>query len=351
MITTLLFYFFLHPLLLKSQRLEPYSLWCKHYLTYSIENDFNNTEEIKKAVQEWDISPILEWEHVPQGQGDIKFYFVDTLPNNVSGRGMLPELGIIKINRLVYNISDINITKVYQHEFGHALGMQHDPYYFSIMYFIHTPFRKILKHDKRWLKEYYKCRYDSVTLLSNQTFVKFRGRYFEMLDLQTENVSNGTLWHPSITKVTTMYRKNNHYYIIQDKKYYKFDMSLQFKKMGRINEILPNFAHNLSSVLTLQNGSMIYFLEGNYTWYGNIERYQRFNGIYPKSFIQGSYWDTDKIYLFSKDDLFVYDENFKLLNKTRICDDAKLSKIHCCNKYSKLEGFGPRFEVLVNRYD
>lgn len=348
---TILFYFFLFPILSQSERAEPYALWCKHYLTYSVENYFNNTEEIKKAVKEWDISPILEFEHVQQGKGDIKFYVVDSLPNNVAGRGSVPELGTIKINRLVYTRPELNKTKLYQHEFGHALGMQHSDFYFSIMYFTFTPYRKILERDKSWLKEYYKCRFDSVTLLNNQTYIKFRGKYFETIDLQTENVSNGTLWHPSITKVTTMYKNNSHYYIIQDNNYYQFNMSLQFEKMGLVNEIFPNFRHNLSSVLTLQNGTMIYFLEGNYTRHRHVEHYQRFNSMYPKSFIQGSYSDAGKIYLVSKDDLFVYNENFKLLNKTRVCDDPKLSKIHCCNNYSKLEGIGERFEVLSNRYD
>lgn len=347
----ILFYFFLLPILSQSQYAEPNALWCKHYLTYSVENYFNNTEEIKNAVKEWDISPILEFEHVEQGKGDIKFYVVDSLPNHVSGRGSIPEFGTIKINRLIYSMPEINKTKVYQHEFGHALGMRHSDSYFSIMYFTNTPYKQILETDKRWLKEYYKCRYDSVTLLNNQTYIKFRGRYFEMIDLQTENVSNGTIWHPSISKVTTMYKNNSYYYIIQDNNYYQFNMSLQFEKMGLVSEIFPNFGHNLSSVLTLQNDTMIYLLEGNRTWYRGVERYYRFNRIYPKSFIQGSYLDAGNIYLVSKDDLFVYDENFKLLNRTRVCDDPKLSKIHCCNNYSKLEGFGERFDVLINRYD
>lgn len=351
MLAAIYFYFCLRCILSQTQPSEPHSLWTKHYLTFSVENDFNNTEEIKNAIKEWDLAPVLEFEHVPQGQGDIKFYFVDTLPNNVSGRGQYPEQGEIRINRLLYNMPEMNKTKVYQHEFAHALGMRHSSSYYSIMYFTSNPYRKILENDKRLLKEYYKCRYDSVTLLNNQTFIKFRGRYFEMIDLQTENVTNGTLWHPFITKVTTMYSNNSHYYIIQDEKYYQFNTSLQFEKMGLTHELLPNFRHNLSSILTLQNGTMIYFLEGYYIWYKNVERYQNFNRIFPQSFIQGSFVDAGKMYLFSKDDLYVYNENFRLLNKTRVCDDPKLSKIHCCNNYSKLGAIGDRHQQFESGYD
>lgn len=130
MIAVIFFYFFSCPILSQIQSIEPHSLWTKHYLTFSVENYFNNTEEIKSAIKEWDIAPILEFEHVPQSQGDIKYYFVDTLSNNVSGKGFFPEMGNITINRLLYNISEINKTNVYQHEFGHALKMRIIPIIF-----------------------------------------------------------------------------------------------------------------------------------------------------------------------------------------------------------------------------
>lgn len=337
MIGTLFFYLSLYPLLVKTGP----TLWSKHYITYSVENRFNNTNDIINAVNEWNVEPILEFKHVPQGQGDIKFHVVEDLPNNVSGRATYPEIGIIKINWIVYLYNEVNATKIYQHEFGHALGLGHAWDNHSIMYFEHNPDKIILESDKKWLKKLYKCRYDSVTLLNGQTYLKFRGRYFERIDLDTENVGNSTLWHPSITKVTTMYRNNSHYFIIQDKTYYQFDNLMQFEKMGHVREKFPNIQRNVTSILTLTNGTIIYFLENQYVWHNNGEHRQRFNIKYPESDIQGSYASADKIYLVSKDYLYVYNENFKFLNKTRLCDDPKLNKIHCCNLYSNWNSTKP----------
>lgn len=341
MIGTIFFYLSLHSILVKTQAVEDFSLWSKHYITYSIENKFNNTNDIINAINEWNIEPILEYKHVPQGQGDIKFYVVDDLPINVSGRAQYPELGRIRMNRVAYLYKEINITKVYQHEFGHALGMKHSSNNHSVMYYKHGPHLQILESDKELLKELYKCRYDSVTLLNGQTYLKFIGRYYKRIDLDTENIGNDTLWHPSITKVTTMYRNNSRYFIIQDKTYYQFDMFLKFEKSGHVREISPNIKRNVTSILTLNNGTIIYFLENNYIWHNNVERRQRFNIRYPENDIQGSYSKADKIYLVSKDDLYVYNENFKFLNKTRLCDDPKLSKIHCCNIYSNMTAIKP----------
>lgn len=80
------------------------------------------------------------------------------MPNNVSGRSQFSELDKIQINRVLYTMPEMNKTKIYQHEFAHALGMRHLSSYYSIRYFTTSPYRKILESDKRLLKEYYKCR-------------------------------------------------------------------------------------------------------------------------------------------------------------------------------------------------
>lgn len=342
MISAIFFYLLLHSLLVNAETENDVALWSKHYITYSVENEFNNTNDIINAINEWNIEPILEFKHVPQGQGDIKFYVVDDLPNNVSGRSNYPELGKIRINRLVYTFG-LNATKTYQHEFGHALGMHHSDNNQSIMYYKPTDIEKfLLESDKELLKEFYECRYDSVTLLNDQTYFVFRGRFYKRIDLNTEDITNDTLWHPNITTVNTMYSNNSRYFIIQDNTYYQFDMFMKFEKTGHVREIFPPIKRKVTSVLNLNNGTFIYFLKDDHIWHNNVEYRQQYNtrnrriySTYPLDDIQGSYVKANKIYLVSKDDIYHYDKNFNFIRKTQVCYHPKISKVHCCNKYSE----------------
>lgn len=336
------FYLFVHSLLVNTQADDDVALWSKHYITYSVENEFNNTNDIINAVNEWNIEPILEFKHVPQGQGDIQFYVVNDLPNNVSGRATYPEVGKIKINRLIYAIG-LNATKIYQHEFGHALGMHHSDNNQSILYFSTSVETYLLESDKELLKEFYRCRYDSVTLLNDQTYFAFRGRYYTRIDLNTEDITNDTLWHPNITTVTTMYRNNSRYFIIQDKTYYQFDIFMTFEKTGHVQEIFPPIKRKVTSVLNFNNGTFIYFLKDNHIWHNNVEYRQKYNtrnsrtfSRYPLDDVQGSYVKANKIYLVSKNYLYHYDKNFNFIRKTQLCYSPKVSKIHCCNNYSDM---------------
>lgn len=323
-----LLYIFINPLFIQAK----ISLWNKHYLTYSVENDFYKTKIIKEAIEEWNISS-LELQQVGKGQGDIKFYFKNLSPN-VLGISEGPGKGIVTITK---NSSGINITKIIQHELGHALGLQHSENDKSLMFWAYAPYQQILESDRQELYELYKCRYDSVTLLNAYTYLKFKGRYYARIDLNTEYTTNDKMWHPHITKVTSMYRNNSHYIILSDNKYFEFNNTMQFEKEGSIFEKIPDISYNISAVLTLRNGTMIYFFENEYIWYKNaVLKFHTLFKIFPKSAIQGAYSDYVYIYLISKDYIFKYDEHFNFINFSRLCDDAKLNKIHCCNKYSNL---------------
>lgn len=304
------------------------ALWNKHYITYSIENDLYNPKMINEAIKEWEITSVLQVEPVERGHGDIKIYF-KPLPNSV-GLSYPPTVGIIIINS---NISDINISQIIQHEFGHALGLKHSTNFGSIMHHTLVPNMQILKSDKQKLEELYRCRYDSVTLLNGYTYLKFRGKYYERIDLNTNDTTSDTLWHPAITKVMAMYRKDN-YFIISDGKYFEFNDTMQFEKEGFITDKFPNISHNISAILTLRNGTIICFLENKSIWYNNRVTTQNLFQEFPESPIQGAYSDFNFIYLVSRDDIYIYDEDFNFLNKTRMCDVPQLQKIHCCNDYS-----------------
>lgn len=306
------------------------SLWNKHYITYSIENDTYNPKMLNEAIKEWDISPVLEFEQTEQGQGDIKIYFKPLL--NSVGLSYPPKVGIIVINS---NISDINISQVVQHEFGHALGLKHSIDLKSIMHHTLVPRMQILKSDKQQLEELYRCRYDSVTLLNGYTYLKFKGRHYERIDLNTEYSTSDMIWHPSITKVIAMYRDGN-YFILSDNQYFEFNDTMQFVKEGFIMDKFPNISDDISAVLTLKNGTIMCFLKHKRIWYNNLLNYSDLFQEFPKSSIQGAYSDFNFIYLVSKDDIYMYDENFNFLNKTRLCDDFQLRKIHCCNNYSQI---------------
>lgn len=304
------------------------ALWNKHYITYSIESDLYNPKTMNEAIKEWDITPVLEFEPIERGHGDIKIYF-KPLSNSV-GLAYPPNVGIIIINS---NISNINISQIIQHEFGHALGLKHSTNSGSIMHHTLVPNMRILKSDKQKLEELYRCRYDSVTLLNGYTYLKFKGKYYQRIDLNTEYTTNDIIWYPAITKVTAMYRDKN-YFIIADGKYFEFNDTMQFEKEGFITEKFPNISYTISAVLTLKNGTIICFLENKRIWYNDRLMTQNLFQEFPESPIQGAYSDFNFIYLVSRDDIYIYDEDFNFLNKTRLCDDPQLRKIHCCNDYS-----------------
>lgn len=320
----LLCYFFIQPLLIEAD------LWNKHFITYSIENDLYDSKIINEAIKEWDITPTLEYKLIARGKGDIKIYF-KPLSNSV-GLGYPPNVGIIIIHS---NISDVNISQIIQHEFGHALGLKHSTHFGSIMRSVLVPNMRILQSDKQNLNELYRCRYDSVTLLNSYTYLKFKGKYYERIDLNTNYTSNDAVWN-SITKVTAMYRDDN-YFIISDNKYFEFNDTMQFVKEGSIAEKFPNISSSIVAVLTLKNSTIICFLENKYIWYNdNLEIYHNLFQEFPESPIQGAYSDFNYIYLVSRDDIYIYDEDFNFLIRTRLCDDPLLSKIHCCNDYSNI---------------
>lgn len=308
------------------------SLWNKHYITYSVENDIHNTKIINDGIKEWDIHS-LELKHVNPGQGDIKFYFKN-LSLNVLGVSEGPGKGIITITK---NESSINVTKIIQHEFGHALGLQHSKNENSLMFWAYASYQQILESDRQKLNELYKCRYDSVTLLNAYTYLKFKGSFYERIDLNTEDTTQDKIWHPNITKVTSMYRNNSHYIIVSNHKYFEFNNNMQFQEEGSMLEKIPNISYNILAILTLKNGTIICFFENKYILYKNaVVKYQNLFKIFPEGAIQGAYSDYMYIYLISKDYLFKYDENFNFINQSRLCDHSKLKKIHCCNTYSNV---------------
>lgn len=320
----LLLYFCIQPLLIQAD------LWNKHFITYSVENDVYDPKIIKEAVKAWDIAPTLEFEPTEQGKGDIKIYF-KPLSDSV-GLSYPPKVGIIVINS---NVSNTSIPQIIQHEFGHALGLKHSKNSKSIMRHTLVPNMRILKSDKRNLNKLYKCRYDSVTLLNDYTYLKFKGRYYERIDLNTNYTGNDTIWN-FITKVTAMYRDDN-YFIISDNKYFEFNHTMEFVREGSVEEKFPNISSSILAVLTLKNGTIICFLENKYIWYKNAAvEYHNLFKVFPKSVIQGAYSYFNFIYLVSRDDIYIYDEDFNFISKTRLCDDPQLSKVHCCNKYSKI---------------
>lgn len=320
----LLFYFFIQPFFIEA------SLWNKHFITYSIENDLYDPTIINKAIQEWDIKPTLEFKLVERGKGDIKIYF-KPLSESV-GLAYPPPTGVIIINS---NVSESYVPQIIQHEFGHALGLKHSMHDGSIMGHTVVPDMHILQSDKQNLHEMYRCRYDSVTLLNGYTYLKFKGRFYERIDLNTNYTSNDTVWN-FITKVTAMYRDDN-YFIISDNKYFEFNNTMQLVREGSIAEKFPNISSSILAVLTLKNGTIICFLENKYIWYNkNVEMYQHLFQAFPESPIQGAYSDFNFIYLVSRDDIYMYDEDFNFLAKKRLCDDSLLRTIHCCNDFSNI---------------
>lgn len=306
-------------------------LWHKHYLTYSVENitDLNLTC-LNNGIHEWQV-PSLEIVRVGRGKGDIKIYFKNFTSNHILGTAFFPPIGQINLNQ---EIENIYVCRTIQHEFGHALGLQHSRENSSIMYPLFlSPFIGIQESDKKNLNDLYTCRYDSVTLLNFQTYLKFKGRQYERIDLNTGYSTKDVLWHSSIFRVNTMYR-NSSYVIISENKYYEFNNSMHFINEGNIDLKFPNITRSIQAVLTLKNGTIIAFLEDNYLWYNNVQNYQNLFKVFPEGKIQGAFSTLNSIVLIVKDYMYLYDDNFNFVEKTRMCDRPLYQELHCCNQYS-----------------
>lgn len=308
-------------------------LWYKHYLTYSIENNTDlNLTCLDNGIREWQV-PYLEMARVEKGKGDIKIYFKNFTSSHILGIAFYPPNGKIILNQ---EIDNIHVCRTIQHEIGHALGLQHSKENSSIMYPLSlSPFTGIQESDKKNLNDLYICRYDSVTLLNYHTYLKFKGRKYKRIDLNTGYTTENFLWHPSIFRVNAMYR-NNSYIIISGNKYYEFNSSMQFISEGNVHTKFPTITHSIQAVLTLKNGSIIAFLEGNHIWYNNVQYYQNLFKVFPKGNIQGAFSTLSSIVLTVKDYMYLYDENFNFIGKRRMCDRFLYKKLHCCNQYSNV---------------
>lgn len=333
------------------------NLWSKRHLTYSIENDTEYTTQIDASVREWYV-PSLEIKKTDHGKGDIKIYFLTNISILNLGLTSRPQNGTIYLNQNL--ITKDNIPKVIQHEFGHALGLNHSyNNSFSVMIPIYQLTNYITKTDLNNLNKLYKCRYDSVTLLNYQTYLKFYGTHYDRIDINTHHISDDVVWYPfreklhveqrviphPITKVTAMYR-NNTYYIISNNKYFEFNNTLYFIREGYINDLFPHSTHNLDpyfkmniqAVLTLRNSSIIAFFDNGYIWYDGIFMKQYMFNPYPDDVIQGAYEIFNKnIILTVKDYNYIYDKNFTFISKRKLCHTKILKNIHCCNKFSKFK--------------
>ena len=325
-----MFYFLMLPLLIRGQN----SFWDKHYITYSIENDFYRTETIKNLIEEMEINS-LEIEYTRPGKGDIQFYFTNfMLDNNILGIAQPPDGGLVTIIRPAVRRRQANMSKVIQHEFAHALGLDHSNNNQSSMYPIYMNGSSFLQADKDKLNELYKCRYDSVTLLNDRTYMKFKGRHYERIDLDRDSIFKNKTWHPSIFKVNAMYRNNSYFVISNNFKYFEYNNSLQLIKEGYIRDIFPNINGIISAVLNLRNGSIICFLESGDIWHDGVVSNPNIFNFLPRGIIQGAFSTFNRIYLVAKDYIYTYDENFNFITQNRLCDHPKFQKVHCCNRYS-----------------
>lgn len=311
-------------------------LWPKHYLTYSVENNADlNVTCLDNKIREWQV-PSLEIVRAGKGNGDIKIYFKNFTSNHILGTAFFPPNGKINLNREIDNIS---VCRTIQHEVGHALGLKHSRENSSIMYPLFlSPFTGIQESDKKNLNDLYACRYDSVTLLNHQTYLKFQGRKYERVDFHTGYTTKDFLWHSSIFKVDSMYR-NKSYVIISENKYYEFNHSMHFISEGSVHSKFPNITthHSIQAVLTLKNGSVIVFLEGDRLWYDNVQHhYRNLFKVFPSGKIQGAFSTLNSVVLMVKDDMYLYDENFNFIEKQRMCDRPLYKQIHCCNRHSNV---------------
>jgi hypothetical protein len=306
------------------------SFWPSYYITYSIENDTKFTDYIIKAIESLNITS-LQLNRVKRGKGDIKIYFASHFPDYKLGEATF--IKSIKITLNQKTVDRNSISPVVQHEMLHALGIYHNENdNTSIMYPIFLPTIQYLKNtDLMQLDELYRCSYDAVTLLNHQTYLKFRGNKYERIDLNTGYLTNGNL-HPSIYKVSAMYR-NKTYIIIVDSKYYEFNYDLQFIKSGNKKEKFPNIKYKITAVLTLRNNSIIAFLKNKkYIWYNNQIHLQNIFKIIPTGAIRGAYlFQNQTVALTARNYIYKYDKNFKFIHKQRLCETDILNHIHCCN--------------------
>ncbi|GIY51556.1 hypothetical protein CDAR_1271 [Caerostris darwini] len=103
--------------------------WNKNYLTWSLVNG-TNYSFLDDVIEMWNIEP-SEFARVDPGKGDINIYFKTIASEHVMGYAHYPEEGKVFIND---KLKPNQVFYVLQHEFGHALGLTHDPNQNSTMF-------------------------------------------------------------------------------------------------------------------------------------------------------------------------------------------------------------------------
>ncbi|GIX92450.1 hypothetical protein CDAR_232081 [Caerostris darwini] len=152
---------------MEPKRINSNPTWNKNYLTWSLVNG-TNYSFLDDVIEMWNIEP-LEFARVDPGKGDINIYFKTITSEHVMGYAHYPEEGKVFIND---KLKPNQVFYVLQHEFGHALGLTHDPNQNSTMfpYFLG---KNVSEYDRQRLQKLYKCHFDSVALINYYTYFKF----------------------------------------------------------------------------------------------------------------------------------------------------------------------------------
>lgn len=297
-------------------------LWKHHCITYSVEGLFKTN--VDENIQKWAVNS-LEYERVQKG-GDIRLFTTQTLhKKHVVGL-------YYQHNHSIYidaNLSPEDEDLVIQHEFGHALGLNHTYNPESVMFPVIN--LNIQPKDKKLLENLYRCRYDSVTLLNNWTYIKFQGKYYDRLDFNTLQISlHSRLWHSKIRTVSAMYRNytTGFYVILSKNHYYFFNDILHRLKTGSIKALFPNVQFPITAVLTLSNGTVLVFMENRFLWREGIV--VPYPNTLPDS-LQGAYELQNRILLVSGDFMYEYNDQWQQMTVQRMCDHIILNQVHCCH--------------------